>query len=161
MKTLQTAEEIIEGSKLIANYMGFIYPYKCDIWRAGYNIMNVDLLSKIVFPSVEEVLASEENNEAVPYFGGGNLHPQKYGLERFWKDVIVFSTDSQTIHPCVRGYNERASAYHCSWDWLMKVVKKIHGEDYKYTISPRYDINSEFDYMVDYIEFINEFNKNK
>lgn len=119
-----TTEEIIDGNKLIAEFMGFIYPYKCNISRGGGVMDNVDLLSKIKFMTLPELLESDINNEAAPYYNNESICIGKYSGERFYDNIVFFSTDS-TLVPVTIDYNIRVQAYHSSWDWLMPVVEKI------------------------------------
>jgi len=120
-----TQEEITEGNKLIAEFMGFIYPYKCSISRGGYAMMEVDLLSKIKFMTLPELLASDINNEGAPYYNNGGISIGKYGGASFYHNVVFFSTETETV-PVTLTYNERFQAYHSEWNWLMPVIIKIN-----------------------------------
>lgn len=125
-----TNEIITAGNKLIAVFMGYKYSYKCDIWRSGYCLKNVDLLSTDVFISKEQVLKEKLtiNTESRPFFDENAIQISKYGEKTFYPNVVFFSTDSTSI-PTTLSYNERFQKYHSSWDWLMPVIKKIHELD--------------------------------
>ena len=137
-----------ESNKLIAKFMGFIYPYKCTISRGGGIMEEVDLLSKVKFMTLPELLASDINNEAAPYYNNGGIAIGKYSSDNFYQNVIFFSTRSMTV-PVTIKYNERFQAYHSSWDWLMEVVEKIRfiDDNQEFFFNNYYRIDFKFDFL--------------
>lgn len=127
-----TQEEIIEGNKLIAEFMGFIYKHNKDIWRSGYNLESVDFYCDIDIPNIESF--KDSSHELIGTIQNNSIRVGKYGQSDFYSHIIWFETISKAIPVTLSGFNERFCKYHSSWDWLMPVVKKAWG------------ITSEFQY---------------
>jgi len=120
-----TGKQILEGNKLIAEFMGYIY-FEPDVLVDNSDCGGIYDLTDIYSKVPIEV--NDYPEEKQKYFK--DLPNPDFGNE----DSKRWRSDWEKLSWATLNYDKYITdlQYHSSWDWLMPVVEKI--EDLRYVI---------------------------